>query len=70
MLKQNIVQHLFLTAGTEMCLEVVRTRAFAALLSDEVFADVDLEALQVGSEPVLGEVIGSISVVVVVARPC
>ena len=30
-----------------MCLEVVRTRAFAALLSDEVFADVDLEALQV-----------------------
>ena len=30
-----------------MCLELVRTRAFAALLSDEVFADVDLEALQV-----------------------
>lgn len=35
------------TAGTEMCLELVRTRAFAALLSDEVFADVDLETVQV-----------------------
>eukprot|EP00752_Nemacystus_decipiens_P003463 g3198.t1 len=31
---------------TEMCLELVRTRAFAALLSDEVFADVDLETVQ------------------------
>lgn len=30
-----------------MCLEVVRTRAFAALLSDEVFTDVDLETVQV-----------------------
>lgn len=34
-------------AGTEMCLELVRTRAFAALLSDEVFSDVDLESVQV-----------------------
>ena len=33
-----------------MCLELVRTRAFAALLSDEVFADVDLETVQV-SQP-------------------
>eukprot|EP00903_Cladosiphon_okamuranus_P020087 g18450.t1 len=32
--------------GTELCLELVRTRAFAALLSDEVFADVDLETVQ------------------------
>ena len=39
------------TAGTEMCLELVRTRAFAALLSDEVFADVDLETVQV-SHPI------------------
>lgn len=30
-----------------MCLELVRTRAFAALLSDEVFSDVDLETVQV-----------------------
>lgn len=30
-----------------MCRELVRTRGFAALLSDEVFADVDLETLQV-----------------------
>lgn len=30
-----------------MCLELVRTRSFSALLSDEVFADVDLETLQV-----------------------
>lgn len=30
-----------------MCRELVRTRGFAALLSDEVFADVDLELLQV-----------------------
>lgn len=36
--------------GTEMCLELVRTCAFAALLSDEVFADVDLETVQV-SQP-------------------
>ncbi|CAM9126329.1 unnamed protein product [Ectocarpus fasciculatus] len=34
------------TKGTEMCLELVRTCAFAALLSDEVFADVDLETVQ------------------------
>lgn len=34
-----------------MCLEVVRTRAFAALLSDEVFADIDLETVQV-SQPI------------------
>ncbi|CAM9345992.1 unnamed protein product [Ectocarpus sp. 13 AM-2016] len=32
--------------GTELCMELVRTRAFAALLSDEVFADVDLETVQ------------------------
>ncbi|CAM9617583.1 unnamed protein product [Scytosiphon promiscuus] len=38
--------HLWGVPGTEMCLEVVRTRAFAALLSDEVFADVDLETVQ------------------------
>lgn len=36
-----------LIAGSEMCLELVRTRAFAALLSDEVFSDVDLETVQV-----------------------
>lgn len=30
-------------------MELVRTRAFAALLSDEVFADVDLETVQVNS---------------------
>lgn len=28
-------------------MELVRTRAFAALLSDEVFVDVDLETVQV-----------------------
>lgn len=32
--------------GVDMCFELVTTRGFAALLSDEVFADVDLEALQ------------------------
>lgn len=37
-----------------MCLELVRTRAFAALLSDEVFADVDLETVQVSTPPVAG----------------
>jgi len=35
-----------------MCLELVRTRAFAALLSDEVFADVDLETVQASNPPV------------------
>lgn len=43
-----------------MCLELVTTRGFAALLSDEVFSDVDLEALQVsecpgGARPSIGK---------------
>ncbi|CAN0123212.1 unnamed protein product [Pylaiella littoralis] len=38
--------HVWGVPGTEMCLELVRTRAFAALLSDEVFSDVDLETVQ------------------------